>query len=498
MKILLVEDDKILAEFVIEKLTQQKQYLVDWVDRGLEGLAWAKTYDYDLILLDLSLPELDGIAICQQLRDTGDCTPILLLTASDRISEKVTGLDAGADDYLVKPFDYRELLARIRALARRNNDVLQSVLQWGNLILDPNNCQVEYGQQVLKLTAKEYSLLELFLRHPQRIFDRDSLIEHVWSWSDSPSDNAVRTQIKSLRHKLKEAGLKSEPIETVYGLGYRLKEAPEPINSIPQTELTAIWHKYQAQYRDRIMVLQQATKAIEQQCLDRELQQQAITISHTLIGSLGSFGFQTSSQICRQIETLLKQDNFASLETAQQLETLLEQLLEQLSIAPESLVNTDFPTDSSATDSKQRSLAPLQDLCHKAREQQQFWCLAIITLDDAQKQQQLDPQQSDNQRNSDRDTIKLEKLLNQKFRQEDFIMRWQAGQILLGLYGANKQVAIARLNNCLTLFTQQESTENQPSPVKFKLSVAQYPEDGDTVSTLYQYADSSPYQNCVI
>ncbi len=124
--------------------------------------------------------------------------------------------------------------------------------------------------------------------------------------------------------------------------------------------------------------------------------------------------------------------------------------------------------------------------------------MAIITLDDAQKQQQLDPQQSDNQRNSDRDTIKLEKLLNQKFRQEEIIMRGQAGQILLGLYGANKQVAIARLNNCLTLFTQQESTENQPSPVKFKLSVAQYPEDGDTVSTLYQYADSSPYQNCVI
>ena len=507
MKILLVEDDKILAELIVNKLTQQKQYLVDWVAHGTEGLEWAKTYEYDLILLDLSLPELDGITICQQLRNTGNRTPILLLTASDRITEKVTGLDAGADDYLVKPFDYRELLARIRALSRRNNDVLQSVLQWENLILDPNNCQVEYQQQVLKLTAKEYSLLELFLRHPQRIFDRDSLIEQVWSWADSPSDNAVRTQIKSLRHKLKDAGLKSEVIETIYGLGYRLKEAPKPTKSSQKDELDAIWNKYQIQYRDRILVLQQATQAIKQQRLDRQLQQQAISISHTLIGSLGSFGFKTSSQICRQIEALLKAENPNPLETAQQLEKLLQQLLGQLKISPDEPITEELGhfTDS-LTDKNncQTSLQPLRDLCYRARTQKQFWCLAIITMNDLQTQQYLhDPekyqQTSDQQQLGEHYIARLKQFLNQKFRQEDTIIPWESTRILIGLYSADKQVAIARLNTCLNLFLQQELTKtdfaqikNQLSPIPFSIVVAQYPQDGDTLSKLYQHADNSP------
>ena len=340
MKILLVEDDEGLASFIVDKLKEQKQYLVDWSNNGLEGLEWAETYEYDLILLDVVLPQLGGINICQKLREKGDRTPILLLTARDNISQKVTGLDAGADDYLVKPFDHRELLARIRALSRRNNDVLHSVLEWEELTLDPNNCQVQYQKQPLKLTAKEYSLLELFLRHPQRIFDRDTIVEKVWSWAECPSDNAVRTQIKSLRHKLKEAGLNSELIETVYGMGYRLKEAPTTTEPRIDEGLNAIWHKYQNQYRDRIAVLQRAAAAIAKQNLDPELQQQALNTAHTLVGSLGSFGKSEGSQICRHIENLLQSPNL-EYKNYRQLEQSINELLECLDLGSAEFTDTE-------------------------------------------------------------------------------------------------------------------------------------------------------------
>jgi diguanylate cyclase (GGDEF)-like protein len=353
MKILLIEDDESLADLVVENLTRQKQYIIEWSSNGCEGLELAESYEYDIILLDVALPELDGIEVCQQLREQGNRTPILLLTAHDNITKKVAGLDAGADDYLVKPFDVRELLARIRALSRRGNDNLLPVLQWGNLSLDPNNCQVTHQKEPLKLTAKEYSLLELFLRHPQRIFSQSSLIEKIWSWEESPSENAVRTQIKGLRSKLKEVGIDSNMIETIYGLGYRLKEAPSPqkaiakpwtsteslvmatpstsstTTQIPLDSLGLIWQKYQAQYRDRISILEEAVQAIKQENLSKDLQQKAISTAHTLVGSLGSFGYTKSSQICSQIEAILQSYDHLDYEISNQLDRLLTALLIQ-------------------------------------------------------------------------------------------------------------------------------------------------------------------------
>ena len=147
-----------------------------------------------------------------------------MLTAKDSSTDKVMGLDAGADDYVVKPFDLRELMARIRALLRRGNAILPPVLSWENLRLDPSNCEVTYKEKLLHLTPKEYRILELFLRNSHRVFSRSEIIEHLWSFDELPGEETVKVHIRSLRQKLKLAGAPADVIETVYGLGYRLKE----------------------------------------------------------------------------------------------------------------------------------------------------------------------------------------------------------------------------------------------------------------------------------
>ncbi|MBR8826784.1 MAG: response regulator [Gomphosphaeria aponina SAG 52.96 = DSM 107014] len=303
MKLLLVEDDTGFADLVQKTLTSQK-YLVDVATDGQMGMELAELFQYDLILLDLMLPELDGISLCKERRRRGDRTPILLVTAQDGSTEKVAALDAGADDYLVKPFDLSELLARIRALLRRGNDSLSPLLQWGELCLDPSNLEVRYQQELLHLTAKEYSLLELFLRHPQRIFSKNALLDHLWSFEEPPSEGAVRTQIKGLRQKLKKAGIKEDLVETIYGLGYRLnfqEISPTPKEKEKRQEiissLTALWEEHQPKYLQRLKLLEENLLAGKRQ--------EAIKEAHTLIGSLGSFGLKETAHKCRQLEKML-------------------------------------------------------------------------------------------------------------------------------------------------------------------------------------------------
>ena len=223
MRILLVEDDVRLAEALAEALTDQL-YVVDVVKDGESGWSQAKAIAYDLILLDITLPKLDGFSLCQRLRTHGYHLPILMLTARDTSSDKVNGLDAGADDYVVKPFDLQELLARIRALLRRGSSPSAPTLVWGGLHLNPSTYEVSYQNQPLQLTPKEFSLLELFLRNGRRVLSRSAIIDSLWSSENPPEEDTVKAHIKSLRQKLRTVAAPEDVIETVHGLGYRLKQ----------------------------------------------------------------------------------------------------------------------------------------------------------------------------------------------------------------------------------------------------------------------------------
>jgi DNA-binding response OmpR family regulator len=225
MKFLLVEDDPHLAEVVVEALNDYG-YVIDVAADGETGLQQAITEDYRLILLDVMLPKLDGISLCQRLRSRGCQVPILMMTARDATTDKVAGLDAGADDYIIKPVDLPELLARIRALLRRGTVAATPVLNWGKLRLSPNSYEVTYGDRTLHLTPKEFALLQLFLyTGEQQVLSRRVIISHLWSFDDPPSEDSVKAHLKSLRHKLQAVGAPGDLIETVRGIGYRLKKS---------------------------------------------------------------------------------------------------------------------------------------------------------------------------------------------------------------------------------------------------------------------------------
>ncbi len=223
MRILLVEDDIQLAEALVEALSDSG-YIVDWVQDGEDGWLQSRSIEYGLAILDVMLPGVDGIELCRRLRSTGLLLPILMLTARDTSTDKVRGLDAGADDYVVKPFDLQELLARIRALLRRESRQTSAVLSWGKLTLDPSTYDVAYDEVPLRLTPKEWSLLELLVRNGRRVLSRSLIVEHCWSLAAPPDDETVKSHLKSLRQKLRKAGSPNDFIETVYGLGYRMKK----------------------------------------------------------------------------------------------------------------------------------------------------------------------------------------------------------------------------------------------------------------------------------
>ena len=226
MRLLLVEDDERIADALVEDLTDQ-HYVVDAVGDGQAGWDYAEAAPYDLILLDVMLPTIDGITLCKRLRQAGYQTPILMLTARDRVRDRVIGLDAGADDYLVKPFDLQELGARSRALLRRGESTAMPILEWEQLRLDPSGMTVHYGETPIDLSPKEYKLLEYFMRHPRQVFNRTQLLDQLWSFENMPEESTVKAHIRGLRQKLKAAGAPGNLIETVYGLGYRLKGGEE-------------------------------------------------------------------------------------------------------------------------------------------------------------------------------------------------------------------------------------------------------------------------------
>lgn len=219
-KILLVEDDERIVRPLKREL-EREHYLVDVAGDGEEGWHYLSLSEYDLLILDVMLPRLDGIGLCRRLRQHTNGVPVLMLTARDTTSDKVLGLDAGADDYLIKPFEIEELHARLRSLLRRQDPHRQTLLQHGPICLDPACQVVTVADRTVDLTPREYQLLEHFLRHPTQIFNRERLTERLWGWEESPESNVIKAHIKGLRRKLKDAGA-PDPIETVFGFGYRL------------------------------------------------------------------------------------------------------------------------------------------------------------------------------------------------------------------------------------------------------------------------------------
>lgn len=223
MRVLVVEDERKIAAFIKRGL-EENAYAVDVAYDGEDGYAWAQSFPYDLIILDVMLPKLDGFTFCRRLRAEGNQAQILMLTAKDAVDDRVTGLDAGADDYLVKPFAFRELLARLRALSRRGGEQRTTTLQVADLTLDLVSHQAMRGGRAIDLTAKEFALLELLMRHPNQILSRTVIAEHVWDYDFYNQSNVVDVYIRYLRKKIDDP-FDLKLIQTIRGMGYRLADS---------------------------------------------------------------------------------------------------------------------------------------------------------------------------------------------------------------------------------------------------------------------------------
>jgi len=221
MRVLIVEDELRMASLIRRGLVNEG-LAADVAGTGEEALWMAQAHDYDVVVLDVMLPDLDGFVTCRRLRGAGVWAPVLMLTARDAVEDRVAGLDSGADDYLVKPFAFAELLARLRALTRRGEPERPAVLTAGDLRLDPATRRVERGSIPIELSAKEFALLETFMRRPGEVLSRFHLLEHAWDFAYDNRSNVVDVCVRRLRRKIDEP-FGRESLETVRGAGYRLR-----------------------------------------------------------------------------------------------------------------------------------------------------------------------------------------------------------------------------------------------------------------------------------
>lgn len=351
MRILLVDDDRVLVELLTKTLSQQN-YAVDVATDGEQGWIYGSTYLYDLIIIDWFLPELDGIELCRRFRAHNHDTPIILLTSRGGSHNKIKGLDAGADDYVCKPFNVEELAARIRALLRRLNCHFLPVLRWGNLELNPCSSEVVYQGRSLLLTAKEYRMLELFLRRSQEVLSVEDIIDNLWSSTEYPAVATVRSHLRRLRQKFNQAGFPDDLITTVRGQGYCLKPLPRDnkldrgdsqvaIGSLATeqpdkrsqhlTALTSIWEKYQSKRKQQLATLSHAIASLGVGNLEISDRLSAIVAAHSLAGNLGQFGLERASQLAREIEQLLQKyvghNSAQPIELSNKLELLRQELI---------------------------------------------------------------------------------------------------------------------------------------------------------------------------
>lgn len=352
MKVLLIEDDRLIGDILADVLTNQR-WVVERALDGESGLELGQSQEYDLILLDIGLPKVDGITVCKQLRGRGCQTPILLLTGQNSAEAQIAGLDAGADDYVTKPFDLDIVLARVRAVARKGKSAAP-VLTWENIQVDPANGEVRCNGTVVPFRAKELGLLELFLLNPKRIFSRRAILDHLWDFARSSGEETVSTHVKCVRQKLKAAGA-SDPIETVHGLGYRLRSPqvclllPAPTAKVPLTHgltnntsnqkaqavTSRVWHQFKTQYAEQIQTLETLIRGLKPGEAS-EQQQECQHLAHKLVGSMGMFGLLEASQRAGDLEQLMKAASLKTEQIAQALQWVefLKQVIAQAQVTP--------------------------------------------------------------------------------------------------------------------------------------------------------------------
>jgi DNA-binding response OmpR family regulator/HPt (histidine-containing phosphotransfer) domain-containing protein len=353
MRILVVEDDDVVL-VMLKHCLKACHYAIDTASDGLKGWDYASTYEYDLLILDVMLPELDGISLCQRLRQEGYTLPILMLTSQDTSTAKTTGLDAGADDYVVKPFDAAELIARVRALLRRGRMNPLPILTWGDLWLNSSTREVSYNGALLDLTAKEYSLLEMMLRESQHVFSKEEILDSLWSAEEFPVEATVRSHMRRLRNKLMAVGAPADFIATSHGRGYYLKSheinltEPNPTPIVTNDEATRqevafqqqkieylellnqTWKTHKSVCLERLQELRSTIYYLKSNCLSSEMHAESHRLAHTLVGTLGTFGLQEAMQIARNLEQELHPDIYLEVEQADGLQTLLNDLQQQV------------------------------------------------------------------------------------------------------------------------------------------------------------------------
>jgi DNA-binding response OmpR family regulator/HPt (histidine-containing phosphotransfer) domain-containing protein len=358
MKILLIEDDEAIISLLTKSLTAHR-YVVDAVRDGEMGWVYGTTFEYDLIVMDLMLPKVDGITLCQRFRTEEYTIPIVLLTAQDSSTTKIQGLNAGADDYVIKPFDVEELIARIRALLRRCSANPSLLMSWGDLLLDPVTCEVTYNGQPLNLTTKEYELIELLLQDSRHVMSNDEILDRLWSSDEFPAEATVRSHIRRLRYKLQEAGAPHDFIGTLYGRGYYLKSLDQPTAQIPQFSsesvpslvtldasrastqtlqyvafLNETWLTTQPHCLAQIKILSEAVQALQSGLFTKQLHQQAHHIAHKLVGTLGVFGFTQGEHLARCLEDLLSRADLIQSEQSITLGNLVLLLQQEIQSTP--------------------------------------------------------------------------------------------------------------------------------------------------------------------
>jgi diguanylate cyclase (GGDEF)-like protein len=525
MRILVIDNDKFFCELLRSTLIEQN-HIIEIANNFQRGWDYIGYSHYDLIIVDVMLPNLDGIKFCRKLRARGLQIPVMLVTSRDNSSDKILGLNAGADDYVVKSITLSELKARIRALLRRKITVLTSVLKWGDLYINPNKCKVKYGEVLLHLTAKEYSLLELFMQNNQQIHSQNSILKKLWSLEDEPpSLETVRALVKRLRQKLQTVGAENI-IETVYGVGYRLNPAfqKSTSNVISASDSPVTIHKnitIPTQPEAIIIVLDDDKLTTRQlKFLLEPWGLQVITLNNSLqlwdtldsvtpdllildVQMPGKDGIELCQMIrnnsrwawlpilfltihsdakTQQNAFAAGGDDYISKPVAlSQLITCVFNRLERTRLIREQM-KTDALT---GLPNRYRSSQDIDKFLGLALQSQQPFCLAVVTSD---KLAQINRDYGHTI--GEQILHKLSELLRQELRTEDIISRWNGAEFIIGMYGLKRGESANLIAKVLELIGKIEFSVSDTDTVHamFGAGVAQYPDDGTDIQSLYKQA----------